>query len=73
MNWMLAVGCNGPAEGQVGNASPDKNTALNGDMLAALSSVVGVSRLAISRLPQETNTEPAAKLSALLVQNCSNI
>ena len=31
------MGCNGPAEGRVGDASPDKDTALNGDMLAALS------------------------------------
>ena len=31
------VGCNGPAEGRVGDASPNKDTALNGDMLAALS------------------------------------
>ena len=30
-------------------------------------SVFGVSRLAVSRLLQETNTEPAAKFSALLV------
>ena len=37
MNWMLAVGCNGPAEGRVGDTSPDKDTALNGDMLAAMS------------------------------------
>ena len=50
----------------VGNASPDKDTAPNGDMLAALS-IFGVSRLAISRLPQKTNTELAAKFSALLV------
>ena len=31
------MGCNGPPEGGVGDASPDKDTALNGDMLAALS------------------------------------
>ena len=36
-NWMLVVGCNGPVWGRVGDASPDKDTALNGDMLAALS------------------------------------
>ena len=35
-------------------------------------SVFGVSRLAVSRLPQETNTEPAAKFSAPLVHWVQN-
>ena len=39
-------------------------------------SVFGISRLTLSRLPQETNTELAAKFGALLVhwvQNYSNM
>ena len=62
---LRCMGCTGPAEAEL-------DTALNGDMLVSLS----VSRLAVSRLPQETNTEPAVKFSALLVhwvQNYSNM
>ena len=71
------VGCNGPAEGRVGDTSPDKDTALNGDMLAALSKHKRLRCFKTRHFQASTrNKEPAAKFSALLVHwvpNCSNM
>ena len=69
------VGCNGPAESRVGDASPDKDTALNVHMHAGCTELtLASSAFQDSPFPgfHKKQTEPAATFSALLVHWVQN-